>query len=97
MVLAVFGVILLVRFDRGRKYEAFLEKFDYESASAKGLPVLLGLGWKGCSGCMQMKPVLEQLNQKYSDQFAVGYIDVRQDRSAFNKVPGGGGAHFDFP
>ena len=44
------------------------------------LPRLVDLGAGKCIPCKQMKPILDDLARNYTDQFAVVFIDVWENR-----------------
>ena len=82
---SIFIVLLGFFAWRNHSYKNFVEEFDFSAAQKTGLPVLLELGGKYCPACMAMKPVLKELDQKYSDDFAVAYIDANADSRAARK------------
>lgn len=53
---------------------------DHKTVSA--LPRLIDLGADKCIPCKMMKPILEELEKEYSDQFEVVFIDVWQNEAA---------------
>ena len=79
-------VILLGFFAwRNQSYKSFVKKFDLSAAQKTGLPVILELGSRYCPECMAMKPVLKDIDQKYSGDFAVAYIDAQANPQAARK------------
>ena len=49
------------------------------------LPRLVDLGAGKCIPCKQMKPILDDLARNYTDQFAVVFIDVWENREEGGK------------
>ena len=49
------------------------------------LPRLVDLGAGKCIPCKQMKPILDDLTRNYTDQFAVVFIDVWENREEGGK------------
>ncbi|MCF7954209.1 MAG: thioredoxin family protein [Phycisphaerae bacterium] len=58
------------------KHNAFVEKFDFEKAKNRGLPMLVEFGFQACPPCKMMKPILKSLDKEYSEDFAIAYIDT---------------------
>ena len=53
-----------------------------QPAAPASLPRLVDLGSKICIQCRMMAPILDELKAEYAGQFAVEFIDVREDREA---------------
>ena len=81
-VMVVIGAIYLNSYSR---YSAFVERFDIDKARQRGLPMLVEYGFQACPPCKMLKPVLESLDREYSDDFAIGYVDIMADRNAVSE------------
>lgn len=67
VIAAIAGVIVL---KKGKKNTAPLP------SHTTGIPRLLDLGSKGCTACILMEPVLEEVRTKHADKLQVDFIDV---------------------
>jgi len=72
-IILVIGVIFV---NSHLKYDAFVKKFDFYKAQARGLPMLVEFGFQACPPCKMMKPILKSLDKEHSDDFAIAYIDT---------------------
>jgi len=72
-IILVIGAIFV---NSHSKYEAFVKKFDFQKAQARGLPMLVEFGFQACPPCKMMKPILKSLDKEHSDDFAIAYIDT---------------------
>lgn len=80
VAVGVIIVLVVIIMNSHVKYAAFVRKFDFEKAKARGLPMLVEFGYNACPPCKMMKPVLKSLDREYSDDFAIGYIDTIENR-----------------
>ncbi len=80
-VIGIIAVIAVIMVNSHNKYSAFVAEFDYPTAQARGLPMLVEFGSQACPPCKMMIPVLKSLNKEHSEVFAIGYIDVIKERA----------------
>ncbi|MBW8017055.1 MAG: thioredoxin family protein [Planctomycetes bacterium] len=80
LAIGIIVVIAAVFISSHSQYDAFVKKFDFHKAQARGLPMLVEFGFQACPPCKLMKPVLESLDKEYSEDFAIGYIDTINNR-----------------
>jgi thioredoxin 1 len=55
------------------------EKKKLRAPSSRPLPVLIDVGSKGCAACTIMEPILDELDEKYTQSLHVELIDIRKN------------------
>ena len=52
------------------------EGFDIVNMVDYGLPMIIDFGSDFCAPCIEMKPILQELNKKYRGKVIIKYVDV---------------------
>ncbi|MCX5805411.1 MAG: thioredoxin family protein [Proteobacteria bacterium] len=60
------------------------EKKKLRTPSSHPMPVLIDVGSKGCAACTMMEPILDELDEEYTQSLRVEFIDMRKDSYAGN-------------
>jgi thioredoxin 1 len=60
------------------------EKKKLRTPSFHPLPALIDVGSKGCAACTIMEPILDELDEEYTQSLRVEFVDMRKDTYAGN-------------